>query len=65
MRKLKAANDVVDPVVLVIFISVASMILNSGFLLMFDTQPVQYTQDIVNLLVVVALTGTAGMILSS
>ena len=36
MRKLKAANEIVDPVVIVIFISIASMIMNSGFLLVFD-----------------------------
>ena len=65
MRKLKAANEIVDPVVIVIFISIASMILNSGFLLIFDSNPVQYSQEIVNLLMMVALTGTAGMVLSS
>ena len=43
MRKLKAANEVVDPVIIVIFISIASMIFNSGFLLLFDSNPVQYT----------------------
>ena len=65
MRKLKTANEIVDPVVIVIFISIASLILNSGFLLVFDKHPVMYTQDIINLLILISLTGTAGMVLSS
>ena len=65
MRKLKMANQIVDPVIIVIFISIASLILNSGFLLIYDSHPVEYTQDILNLLVLISLTGTAGMVLSS
>lgn len=40
MRKLKAANEIVDPVIIVIFISIATMILTSGILLILDTSPV-------------------------
>jgi drug/metabolite transporter (DMT)-like permease len=65
MRKLKSTNETVDPVILVIYIGVASLLLNSGLLLVFDSHPVQYTQDIFNLLLVVALTGCAGMTLAS
>jgi len=65
MRKLKAANEVVDPVIIVIFISIASMIFNSGFLLLFDSSPIEYNYTIIKLMVFMALTGTAGMVLSS
>lgn len=55
----------IDSVVLMIFIGLASLVINSGMLILFDKSPVYYTEEIWLQLFLMSCASTVGMVLSN
>jgi len=55
----------IDSLVTIIFIGIASMLINSGTLLLFDKNPVEYTQEIWSHLFIMSCASAIGMVLSN
>jgi hypothetical protein len=62
---MRALGDSIDNLVMMIFIAIGSLLLNSGALIMFDTRPVTYTADLWSNLFVISVCSTIGMVLAN
>lgn len=62
---MKAIGESIDNLVMMIFIAVLSLLVNSGALIINDTSPVTYSERLWENLLLISVCSTVGMVLSN
>jgi len=65
LRQMNAMGDLIDDIVMIFYISVLNLIINSGALLVADTSPVRYSQTLWQNLFLISACSAFGMVLSN